>query len=326
LRDCIASITSQDVANLRILVIDNASTDNSLEVAQDLRRSDRRIEIVRHSTNLGPTASFNEAIDWAAAAYFMILDADDMLTPEALRRAMSLMDLEEHVGMTHGRELRLSLEPGVDFPLGEFPEGDAQWQILAGPDYIKHCCKFPMSFVGAPTVIRRTSVQKQVGYYRPSIPFTDDIEMWMRFALYGSIAETTAPQAIHRVHEQQMSSVYNGGRLRSFLEFEAAFDSFFMHERPMLADCDLLEAEAKRNFARDAYWSAVSHLVRGRPKCGIELFRFALQRYPWLAFAPPLSRLMHKDGSLDRIWEVLTQLIMRRETHGDDQYRPAAKP
>lgn len=326
LRDCITSIISQDIANIRVLIIDNASTDNSLEVAQELGRSDRRIKVVRHTTNLGPTASFNEAIDWADAEYFMILDADDMMAPGAFRRAMSLMDAEQDVVMTHGRELRLSLEPGEQLESGVVPVGnDAQWQILSGPDYILHCCNLPMSFVGAPTVIRRTSVQKRVGYYRPSIPYTDDIEMWMRFALHGSIAETALAQAIHRVHEQQMSSIYSGGRLRSFLEFEAAFDSFFFHERPMLADCDHLATEAKKNFARDAYWSAMSHLVRGRVKSGIEIFGFAFQRYPRLALLPPVGRLLCKDGSLERAREVLMQLVTRREMQNGEKYRGAAK-
>ena len=89
LRDCVTSITSQDVADLRVLIIDNGSTDDSLEVAKELARCDERITIVHHPKNLGQKHAYNEAIDWAASRYFVIVDADDVLAEGALSRAVS---------------------------------------------------------------------------------------------------------------------------------------------------------------------------------------------------------------------------------------------
>jgi len=79
LRGCVASVLSQDVSDLRIAIIDNASTDDSLRVARQLAAEDRRVEVIAHSTNLGQHASFNEAVDWAKSKYFMLLCADDLL-------------------------------------------------------------------------------------------------------------------------------------------------------------------------------------------------------------------------------------------------------
>ena len=69
---CVASILAQGIPDTRILIIDNASTDNSVEVAQEIARQDARVELVVRSTNLGPHASFNEGLDWARARYFMM--------------------------------------------------------------------------------------------------------------------------------------------------------------------------------------------------------------------------------------------------------------
>src|SRR5690348_7689033 len=89
LRECIDSALMQDVENLRVLVIDNASTDESRDIAREIARADPRVEIRLREQNLGPHASFNEAIDWAASDYFTILCSDDCLAPGALRSAMA---------------------------------------------------------------------------------------------------------------------------------------------------------------------------------------------------------------------------------------------
>lgn len=63
LRDCVASTLSQEIPNLRFLIIDNASTDDSVEIAQQLAADDRRVQVAVHRRNLGPHASFNEGVD-----------------------------------------------------------------------------------------------------------------------------------------------------------------------------------------------------------------------------------------------------------------------
>lgn len=107
LRDCVGSILSQKVDATRVLIIDNASSDNTLNVARQLNNEDKRVEVLSRKTNLGQHASYNEGIDWAAADYFMILDADDMLAPGSLTRAISPLDDNSGVIFCHGAEQRI---------------------------------------------------------------------------------------------------------------------------------------------------------------------------------------------------------------------------
>jgi glycosyltransferase involved in cell wall biosynthesis len=92
LRECTTSALDQNVEGLRVLIIDNASTDNTLEIAQQLRADDDRVEIICHRRNLGPNTSYNEGVDWAKSDYFLLLDADDFLVDGALNRATSFME------------------------------------------------------------------------------------------------------------------------------------------------------------------------------------------------------------------------------------------
>src|SRR6266404_5936013 len=127
LRDCVTSALRQDIEDLRVLIIDNASTDNTLDVARKLAAEDRRVEVVAHQTNLGPFASFNEGIDWASADYFMLLCADDLLAPGSLARAVSVMAQHPEVNLTYGRALFIdAYEP---IPEINHHTEEASWRI-----------------------------------------------------------------------------------------------------------------------------------------------------------------------------------------------------
>src|SRR5690606_12815177 len=92
LRDCAESVLAQEGVDLRVLIVDNASTDDSPRIAREIAASDRRVELCLRQHNLGPHASFNQGIDWAKADYFAILCADDLFPPGALAPAVTIME------------------------------------------------------------------------------------------------------------------------------------------------------------------------------------------------------------------------------------------
>src|SRR5262249_39227862 len=108
LTQCVGSVLAQSVEDLRVLIIDDASPDNTAEVAADLARTDARVSVLRHANNKGHIYTYNEGIDWASADYMLILSADDYLLPGALSRSASLMDDHSEVGLTCGNAVVLT--------------------------------------------------------------------------------------------------------------------------------------------------------------------------------------------------------------------------
>jgi GT2 family glycosyltransferase len=313
LRDCVASVLSQEIPNLRVLIIDNASTDNSLEIAQQLAADDRRIEVAAHRQNLGQHASFNEGIDWASLDYFMVLCADDLLVPGALSRAVSIMERHEEVGFAYGRVYYW--RPSAPQPALDPESLDQDWRILEGEDVLRRFCRDGVNHVPGPSaVVVRTAVQKLAGYFRPELPHTDDFEMWMRLTRLGAVAKTEACQAIVRLHE----SAQKGQACRAYTcerppalpwEDEAAFASFFAHDGYSLPEAARLHRLAERSLGDRAYWAAVAHLVRGQPGASRDLFKFALRRRPSRALLPPISYLFRREDAASRIASVSSELL-----------------
>ena len=304
LRDCVGSVLTQEV-DLRVLIIDNASTDNSLEVANELAAQDPRVEILSRKKNLGRHASYNDGIDWVSADYFALVDADDLLAPGCLKRAASVMEQHPDLSFTYGLELRMSFPPGV-VPVAQ-DRGPTAWEITNGIDFIQLLCRNALCHVGPTSVIRRTSAQRKIGYHRPALRYTDDLEIFLRLATVGNVAYTSSTQSIRRMHDSQLSGYYHGFPARDFAERQAAFDSFFSHEGSQIADAERLHRRAIQRLSDQAYWSGLSYLCRRKPRIGWELLKYAWARRPLSFLIPPVSHFFIMDRPLTRLTEVVVE-------------------
>ena len=107
LEEAVTSVLDdQQGVDVRVLIIDDASLDDSAEVARKIAAREPRVELIVHETNKGNIATYNEGLlEWADGDYCVLMSADDRLTPGALRRARDLLDASPGVGFVYGRAL-----------------------------------------------------------------------------------------------------------------------------------------------------------------------------------------------------------------------------
>ena len=84
LPECVHSITGQSFDDLEIIIVDDASTDDTYAVMQQLAGEDRRIAILRHDTNSGTLAARKTGIAAARGDFILLIDQDDDLAPGTL--------------------------------------------------------------------------------------------------------------------------------------------------------------------------------------------------------------------------------------------------
>src|SRR3954471_6858989 len=113
LADCVASVLDeQPGVDVRVLIIDDASPDDSAAVARAIAARDPRVEVLVHEINKRHIATYNEGLlEWADGDYSVLLSADDRLTPGALTRAVGLLDANPNVGFAYGRPVHFQ-HPG----------------------------------------------------------------------------------------------------------------------------------------------------------------------------------------------------------------------
>lgn len=90
LADSLGSALAQSLPGIEIIVSDNASTDDTTAVVQAL--SDSRVSYVRQGTNLGAGGNLKALLEMASADYFCLLQDDDMIFPDLVRRAYGALE------------------------------------------------------------------------------------------------------------------------------------------------------------------------------------------------------------------------------------------
>jgi GT2 family glycosyltransferase len=281
---------SQSIQDVRVLVIDDASSDASVEIASRLKALDRRVELIAHARNQGHIRTYNEGIGWAESDYFLLLSADDILVPGALERATAVMDDNSDIVFTYGD----CLSWHDDDPFPTIPTSrEYVWERC---DLLAQMCATASNLVPTPTAIVRTNVQKAVGGYRTSLPHSADMEMWLRFAASGSVARVDAVQAIYRKHSSAMSNAYFAEMLSDYRQRQLAFASFFDEYGDRLEGSRDLKLSAQRALADRVFRGGAGLLRRGQLREGISHIKWSLQLDHRLRDCPPLWHLMRVPG------------------------------
>ena len=110
LAECLISIQRQKFQDLEVILIDDASSDRSAEIAEGYAARDPRIQLVRRENNIGPGFARNQGMELARGRYVLFIDPDDyMPDPNHLGRVVTMAD-EDQADMVRYRKCREQVE------------------------------------------------------------------------------------------------------------------------------------------------------------------------------------------------------------------------
>jgi len=286
---CVDSVLSQGGVDLRVLILDDASPDNTPEVGAALAQEGSRVEYRRHATNQGHIATYNEGLEWIAGDYTLLLSADDFLTPNSLQRACEVLDSHPEVGFVYGKVIRW--ETGDPKPTYSSAH-PVQASILPGHVWIERLCHGGDPQTTSPELVVRTSLQKKLGTYRPDLPHWADVEMLMRFAAHAAVAHVDCEQAYYRIHPTNMHLGYRG--LRDLEQRRITFLALFREWGHLIPGAEELKTFALRHVAERACWQAHDALSRDDlPACN-SCLQFATATDPAITSSKAYRRLRWK--------------------------------
>jgi hypothetical protein len=311
LRECVESVLSQSGVSVRVLIIDDASPDDTAEVAAALASEDPRVSLVRHLENKGHIATYNEGIEWASANYMLLLSADDYLLPGALSRAAGLMDAHPEVGFAFGNAIELS-DSGTETPIIKSIIGAVR--ILEGREFIE--MSGAENLVTTCTAVVRTELQKRLGGYRDGLPHTGDMEMWLRFAVHASVGFISAYQGVYRQHTANMSIAYyfisggrviytKNGRLAELQQRKAALGCFSDYCNDVMPESAHLCHRLYKRLSILAVGRASEAFNDGQMEDSRELSDFALAVCPEIKSSSAWLKLTCKRWMGTRTWRAL---------------------
>ena len=231
LPSAVASVANQPGVDLDIIIVDDASTDGSQDVARALAAADPRIHLILHEQNKRHIATYNDGLREARGDYVVLLSADDLLAPGSLKRSTALMEHHPKIGLVYGYAADFSDVPPAPRKTLE------TWTLWTGPEWIARMCRGGMNMMRSPEAVLRRCVMDELVGYDSALPHSADMDMWMRAAALADVGRIGGPdQAYYRVHDRNMHLNAFAGLMTDALARKITFDEFFAEEGRDLPD------------------------------------------------------------------------------------------
>jgi glycosyltransferase involved in cell wall biosynthesis len=192
IREAISSIIEQSFSDYELIIIDDASTDDTVKIIRSF--SDQRILLIEKDSHSGYTTSLNIGLKMAQGEYVARMDADDVMLKDRLKEQVSYMDSHPEV-IVSGTWYKLMQEQRV--------VGDPYTPEEVRVTLLDYCC------IAHPTVIlRKERLLHADKFYNPSIEPAEDYDLWTRLIACGQITNLPKVLLHYRQHDRQVSNLY----------------------------------------------------------------------------------------------------------------------
>jgi glycosyltransferase involved in cell wall biosynthesis len=185
-REAMDSILGQTFTDYEFLILDDGSTDESVEIIGSY--PDERIRLVRNERNLRLAATLNRGLALARGEYVARMDADDISLPERLAKQVAFLDAHPDIGIC-----------------GTWAQafGEAHFQIIhpADNERIRAKLLFDSALVHPAVLLRREALARHQLIYREFYPI-DDYDLWQRASRLFPLANIPERLLCYRVTEQ----------------------------------------------------------------------------------------------------------------------------
>lgn len=219
LRVAIDSILNQTYDNFEFLIIDDGSTDKSLDIIKSYK--DPRIRLVSRK-NKGLVASLNEGIEKARGEYIARQDSDDASKPERLEKEVEYLDNHPEVGLV-----------GSNYTVMD----SRKWKPLVDTNVFTHPNDLKLAQItcnqyGHGSIMMRTSVVRRCKGYDSRVGYVEDYDLWNRISRITNIANIEEPLYLYRKNEEGISQSNLELQIKqTFAVRDKSFNHYLRHRK-----------------------------------------------------------------------------------------------
>lgn len=187
----IESVLAQTYQEWEVIVVDDLSSDNTVQIIEDYAQNDPRIKLIKLEQKSGPAVARNRAIEASRGQYIAFLDADDLWMPEKLEKQISFM-IKHDLAFTYSSYKVINVEDEFLTTFVTLPE-------ISYESMLKTCS------VGCLTAVYdREKIGKM---YMPKLPKRQDYALWLSILKkIGATKGLLEPLACYRIGQTSVSS------------------------------------------------------------------------------------------------------------------------
>jgi glycosyltransferase involved in cell wall biosynthesis len=198
--ESIESVLDQTYEPIELLVVDDASVDETPAIVEDYaRRYPERVRFRRAAGRAGPCRRRNDALDLARGSLIAWLDHDDLWAPEKTAREVEVLEARPDVGLVYSGYEAFDSDTREPIPWRD-RDSEAEGDVLV-PLFVRGC------FVGSLTVLFRREVltRRNLRLRETDFSFGDDYFLWLVLSLDWKVARIDEVLAYYRRHSDNES-------------------------------------------------------------------------------------------------------------------------
>lgn len=192
--ECIASVREQTFRDFELVVVDNASMDDTEAVVRGI--DDPRVRYARNEQNIGMTRNWNRCLELAQGECICVFSDDDLMMPSNLEEKVRALDENPDVGMVGSPALPID-ERGRTLKVPTEVLGPARWLL----DQPARLLTREVNFYPSAVLFRRC-VYDEVGHFDETLEGYPDVDMWFRVALRYPVLCINRRLIKYRGHER----------------------------------------------------------------------------------------------------------------------------
>jgi glycosyltransferase involved in cell wall biosynthesis len=258
LETTLRSILASTFKDFELIVVDDASSDNSLSIAGRIAEKDKRVIVHRNDANLGDYGNRAKAASLARGTYIKYVDSDDLIYPHSLSVMVEAMEAYP--------DAALALSHSMPEDISPYP-----WCLAPEEAYRKHFLERGCLNCGPTGAIIKKDAFDAVGGFDKSWGVLSDMDLWLRVAARWKIVLLPPGLVWWRRHESQ-EYTKNDARMfylqRGYELNTQALNNSLCPLRPDEQDTAL--NRCRQHFARRTLSLA---LVKGKLRTAYEIFK-----------------------------------------------------
>ena len=186
LASCLRSVLMQDVPDTEIVLVDNCSTDRTIEIARDMLSSHPMARIIQSSTNVGRIGNWNRCLEEAKGKYIKFAFTNDALLPGAVQALVRAMEAHPDTVIGGSRQKAVSAMPEV-MPV---VPNDAMIHLRSNADSLEYLARNGFASLGSLNgmIYRRSAIESSGIKFRDDIPYFADYVHALELASIGTTA------------------------------------------------------------------------------------------------------------------------------------------
>ena len=173
IEETIKSLLSQTYKNWQMIIVDDCSDDNGIEIVKRYQEKDNRIKLIKLEKNGGGAVARNRAIEEAEGKYIAFLDSDDLWHPEKLEKQIKFME-ENNYNFTFTKYQQMA------------ENGEKLEKYIEVPQKLNYKQALLKNPIGCLTVIY--NAEKLGKIYMPLIRKRQDYALWLKILKQEVIA------------------------------------------------------------------------------------------------------------------------------------------